>query len=78
VTSFPDVKKVQLKADHDFIVVACDGIWDCFTNEQAAKFVRTRREKGPRQLKKTQTMKNYSHGKNSLKPTKQQSEPLRK
>jgi len=33
VTSFPDVKKVAIKADHDFMIVACDGIWDCFTNE---------------------------------------------
>lgn len=33
VTSFPDVKKVALKPEHDFIIVACDGIWDCFTNE---------------------------------------------
>lgn len=33
VTSFPDVKKVPLKAEHEFIIVACDGIWDCFTNE---------------------------------------------
>ena len=33
VTSFPDIKKVPFKADHDFIIVACDGIWDCFTNE---------------------------------------------
>ncbi len=48
VTSFPDIKKVALKPDHDFIIVACDGIWDCFTNEQAAKFVRTKREKGPK------------------------------
>jgi serine/threonine protein phosphatase PrpC len=40
VTSFPDVKKVPLKPDIDFIIVACDGIWDCFTNEQAIKFVR--------------------------------------
>lgn len=48
MTSFPDVKKVPIKADHDFIIVACDGIWDCFTNEQAAKFVRTKREKGPK------------------------------
>jgi len=40
VTSFPDVKKVALKPEHDFIIVACDGIWDCFSNEQAIKFVR--------------------------------------
>lgn len=33
VTSFPDVKKVPIKAEHDFIIIACDGIWDCFTNE---------------------------------------------
>ena len=48
VSSFPDIKKVQIKPEHDFIVVACDGIWDCFSNEQAAKFVRTRRERGPK------------------------------
>lgn len=48
VSSYPDIKKVAIKADHDFIVCACDGIWDCFTNEQAAKFVRTKREKGPK------------------------------
>ena len=33
VSSFPDVKKVPIKPEHDFIVVACDGIWDCYTNE---------------------------------------------
>lgn len=40
VSSFPDIKKVPLKPEHDFIIVACDGIWDCFTNEQAIKFIR--------------------------------------
>ncbi len=40
VTSFPDVKKVAIKPEHDFMIIACDGIWDCFTNEQAVKFVR--------------------------------------
>jgi serine/threonine protein phosphatase PrpC len=48
VSSYPDIKKVTIKPDHDFIVLACDGIWDCFTNEQAAKFVRTKRDKGPK------------------------------
>lgn len=33
VSSYPDIKKVPIKSDHDFIIVACDGIWDCFTNE---------------------------------------------
>jgi len=48
VTSFPDIKKVAIKPEHDFIIVACDGIWDCFTNEQAVKFVRQKRERGPK------------------------------
>mmetsp|Transcript_11165 Transcript_11165/g.18760 ORF Transcript_11165/g.18760 Transcript_11165/m.18760 type:complete len:246 (-) Transcript_11165:452-1189(-) len=48
VSSFPDVTKVPIKTDIDFIIIACDGIWDCFTNEQAAKFVRNKREKGPK------------------------------
>jgi serine/threonine protein phosphatase PrpC len=48
VSSFPDVKKVPIKPEHDFIIVACDGIWDCFSNEQAAKFARSKREKGPK------------------------------
>ena len=43
VTSFPDIKKVAIKPEHDFIINACDGIWDCFTNEQAAKFAINRR-----------------------------------
>ena len=48
VSSFPDVKKVTIKPEHDFIILACDGIWDCFSNEQCVKFVRQRREKGPK------------------------------
>lgn len=33
VSSFPDIAEEKIKAEHDFIVVACDGIWDCYTNE---------------------------------------------
>jgi protein phosphatase 1G len=60
VSSFPDIRKVALSPELDFLIVACDGIWDCFSNEEAAKFVRTRREKGPKQSKsksKTSTSK---------------------
>ena len=48
VTSFPDIKKVPITDKIDFIIVPCDGIWDCFTNEQAVKFVRNKRAKGPK------------------------------
>lgn len=31
-----------MKDDDEFIILACDGIWDCLTNEEAVKFVRDR------------------------------------
>ena len=44
ISAFPDIKKVEFKkTEHDFIVIACDGIWDCFTNEQVAQMVRESR-----------------------------------
>ncbi|OLL25221.1 Protein phosphatase 2C 3 [Neolecta irregularis DAH-3] len=40
VTAFPDVTEHQITADDEFIVVACDGIWDCQSSEEVIKFVR--------------------------------------
>jgi serine/threonine protein phosphatase PrpC len=40
VTPCPDVLEVQMQLDDEFVVQACDGIWDCVTNEQAVMFVR--------------------------------------
>lgn len=34
VSSFPDVKEFQLKDDYAFLLNACDGIWDCYTNPE--------------------------------------------
>jgi serine/threonine protein phosphatase PrpC len=32
VTCFPEVVVEQLRPDHDFMIIACDGIWDCLTS----------------------------------------------
>lgn len=42
VTAFPDVEVKDLTADHEFIVLACDGIWDVLSNEEVLEFVRCR------------------------------------
>eukprot|EP01059_Diplonema_ambulator_P027708 TRINITY_DN4621_c1_g1_i1.p2 TRINITY_DN4621_c1_g1~~TRINITY_DN4621_c1_g1_i1.p2 ORF type:complete len:159 (+),score=28.59 TRINITY_DN4621_c1_g1_i1:248-724(+) len=39
ITAKPDIISEQLQAEDDFIVLACDGIWDCMTNEDVVKFV---------------------------------------
>ena len=56
------MKEVDITADVDFIINACDGIWDCFTNEEAIKYIRRKKEAGPRT------------GKLGLSPTKLKSE----
>lgn len=34
VTAFPDVTVKQLHDNIEFIVLACDGIWDCKTSQE--------------------------------------------
>nr|GMD30578.1 probable protein phosphatase 2C 60 [Ipomoea batatas] len=40
VTANPDIKTVELCADDDFLVLACDGIWDCMSSQQLVDFVK--------------------------------------
>lgn len=42
VTAYPDVDTKDLTSDHEFIILACDGIWDVLSNEEVLEFVRTR------------------------------------
>ena len=39
VSAVPDVTVEQLRPEHDFLILACDGIWDCLTSQQAVDFV---------------------------------------
>ncbi|KAI9282675.1 phosphatase 2C-like domain-containing protein [Sporodiniella umbellata] len=40
VTCHPDVIEHTLSEQDEFVVLACDGIWDCMTNQQVVNFVR--------------------------------------
>jgi serine/threonine protein phosphatase PrpC len=42
ITAAPDVLSIPLEAGDEFFVLACDGIWDCKSNEQVVRFVRNR------------------------------------
>jgi protein phosphatase 2C family protein 2/3 len=42
VTAYPDVDIKELTSDHEFVLLACDGIWDVLSNEEVLEFVRTR------------------------------------
>jgi len=40
VTAFPDVTVHETSEDDEFLVIACDGIWDCQSSQAVVEFVR--------------------------------------
>ncbi|XP_015181214.1 PREDICTED: probable protein phosphatase 2C T23F11.1 [Polistes dominula] len=42
VTAFPEVQQFPITEDWEFVVLACDGIWDVMTSEEVVNFVRSR------------------------------------
>jgi len=40
VTAFPDVVTHEVSNDDEFLVIACDGIWDCQSSQAVVEFVR--------------------------------------
>jgi len=42
VIALPDIEVREVTEDWEFIILACDGIWDVVTNEEAVEFVRRR------------------------------------
>eukprot|EP00602_Paraphysomonas_sp_CaronLab_P008243 CAMPEP_0185019610 /NCGR_PEP_ID=MMETSP1103-20130426/2225_1 /TAXON_ID=36769 /ORGANISM="Paraphysomonas bandaiensis, Strain Caron Lab Isolate" /LENGTH=382 /DNA_ID=CAMNT_0027550025 /DNA_START=248 /DNA_END=1396 /DNA_ORIENTATION=- len=46
ISGDPDITVTTLLPDDKFFLVACDGIWDCFTNQEACDFVSKRIDDG--------------------------------
>jgi serine/threonine protein phosphatase PrpC len=47
ITAFPDVIVENISNDSDFIIIGCDGVWDCKTNQEAVDFVNDRLKRNP-------------------------------
>ena len=39
ITANPDIKVIDFSSDIDFVIIGCDGIWDCLKNQEACDFV---------------------------------------
>ena len=52
VTAHPEVRSEKLVEGDEFLILACDGIWDVLTNQEAVDFVRKRLRQGksPKQI----------------------------
>lgn len=46
ISAMPDIKKIELTDEDDFMVLACDGIWNFMSSESVVQFIRTRLLKG--------------------------------
>ena len=47
ITANPDIKIIDYDKDIDFVIIGCDGIWDCLSNQEACDFVAKRLKEIP-------------------------------
>jgi protein phosphatase 1G len=47
ITALPDIRTLTLEDQDEFMVIACDGIWNFMSSQDVVDFVRTRLNKIP-------------------------------
>ncbi|KAK4336619.1 hypothetical protein RND71_043958 [Anisodus tanguticus] len=40
ITALPDVEKIEIKPEDDFLVIACDGIWNSLSSQEVVDFIK--------------------------------------
>ena len=48
VTVYPEVKMMKISKDMEFIVMACDGVWDCVDDDKLCKYISKNLKEGKR------------------------------
>lgn len=42
ISAFPDIKKITLTAEDNFLVMGCDGVWEILNDDEIAKIIKDR------------------------------------
>ena len=45
ITALPDIRKLTLDENDEFMVIACDGIWNFMSSQDVVDYIRERLEK---------------------------------
>lgn len=45
VSAYADVTKTTITPNTEFVICACDGIWDCMSSQQACDFIKKSKNK---------------------------------
>ena len=48
ITANPDIKVIDYEKDIEFVIIGCDGIWDCLKNQEACDFVTKKLKEDPK------------------------------
>ena len=59
ITAQPDITRHEVEAEDEFMVIACDGIWDIMSNQEAIDFVRPRLTSGVKPSKIAEEMMDF-------------------
>lgn len=50
ISALPDVKRTTINPKDEFMILACDGIWNSLSSDEVVDFVRTRLQKGEKKM----------------------------
>lgn len=78
VSAYPEIIVDTITSNHDFLILACDGIWDCLTSQQAVDFVYKHRAFMEKSPSMSQTVKEVSPPKKMSSTTVTHSVPGKK
>lgn len=42
ISALPDIKVLTLTDDHEFMVIACDGIWNVMSSQEVIDFIQSK------------------------------------
>lgn len=50
ISALPDIKKIKLSCKDEFMILACDGIWNSLSSQSVVDHIKQKLEKGTERM----------------------------